>query len=190
MYLKTLVRKQVYIYVVLILVIGAPFHFELNSSLNFVVPSVAFAKGGDGGGSDGGGSGSDGGGSDGGNSGSGSDGGNSGSGSDGGNSGSDDGNGNSGSGSDDGNESSSGDDGDDNNSKSNSSSSKNSQNAINTITRSGGSDIEVHYNNGWTEQIKSGLYELRDNINRKVISREARQDDYDRFRETSPEPDR
>ncbi len=175
MYLKTLVGKPVYIYVVLIFGIGAPFHFELNSSLNFVVPSVAFAKGGDGGGGSDGGGDSDGGSdSDGGNSGSGSDGGNSGSGSDG---------GNSGSGSDDGNENSGSDDG----SKSNSRSGKRSQNAISHVERGSGLDIEVHYNNGWTEQIKSGLYELRDNINRKVIGRDARQDDYDRFRDISPD---
>jgi hypothetical protein len=174
MYLKRLVGKLIYIFAVLILGIGAPFHFDLNASLNFVAPSVAFAKGG--GGSDGG---SDGGGS-GGSSGSGSDGsggGSSGSGSD--------GSGNSGSGSDGGNGSS--DSGNDNGNESANNSEGQSRNANSNVEKGGKGDIEIHYSNGWTEQIKSGLYELRDHINRKVITRKARQDDYDRFQDVSPD---
>jgi hypothetical protein len=153
MCLKEIVGKSIYLSVVLILAIGAPFHFEFNTS-NFIVPSIAIAKGG---GDSGGG-------------------GNSGSGSD-----------NSGSGSENSGSGKTGSGGSNNNSASVSNLRTRSQNGISNIERGGGSDIEVHYNNGWTEQIKSGLYELRDNINRKVISRKARQDDYDRFRAISPD---
>jgi hypothetical protein len=160
MCLKKLVGKPVYLSVVLILAVGAPFHFDLNAS-NSIVPSTALAKGGgDGdGGSDGGDGDGDGDGS-----------GNSGSGS--GNSGN--GNGNSGTGRGTGNNSAN-------------SSKDRSKTGIRTIERGGGSDIEVHYDNGWTEQIKSGLYELRDNINRTVIDRKAKQEDYDRFQDVSPD---
>ena len=44
-----------------------------------------------------------------------------------------------------------------------------------------GSSIEITYTDGWKEEIEGGRYELTDNLNRTVIQRPARPEDFDRL---------
>jgi len=42
-------------------------------------------------------------------------------------------------------------------------------------------DIVLHYSDGWVEMIVNGRYELRDNLNRRVIRRRATEEDFMRM---------